>query len=116
MTLEAIIIWPVILTLVFGIFQTSFWLHARNVAHGAATTAYYEARTVNGTAANAQAAATDAITASGGAIDSPAITVNRTPVTVTVTVTGRTSLIIPGWPGSALSETVTGPVERYIAP
>ncbi|PPG77497.1 TadE protein [Rathayibacter rathayi] len=115
-TLENIIIWPAVMIFLFGVFQVSLWLHARDVAHGAATAAYYEARTLNGTAEAAQTAGSNAVATAEGAINGANISVSRTPETVSVTVSGVTSLIIPGWPGSFVSETVTGPVERYVAP
>lgn len=115
-TLENIIIWPAVMIFLFGIFQTSLWLHARDVAHGAATVAYYEARTLNGSAEAAQTAGSNAVAASNGTINSANVSVSRTPETVSVTVSGGTALIVPGWPGSFVSETVTGPVERYVAP
>jgi hypothetical protein len=92
-TLENIIIWPVVMVFMFGFFQFALWLHARDLAHGAATSAYYEARLYDGTIADAQAV--------GNAV---------------LTVSGTTALIVPGWPGSGVTETVTGPVERYVAP
>ena len=115
-TLENIIIWPAVLIFLFGFFQFALWLHARDVAHGAATAAYYEARVLNGTAEAGQAAGAQAIENANGTINGASISVSRTPETVTVTVSGGTSLIVPGWPGSSVSETVTGPVERYVAP
>ena len=115
-TLENIIIWPAVMIFLFGIFQFSLWLHARDVAHGAATVAYYEARTLNGTAEAAQTAGSNAVADANGTINGANISVSRTPETVSATVSGSTALIIPGWPGSFVSETVTGPVERYIAP
>ncbi len=115
-TLENVIVWPVVMIVLFGIFQVSLWLHARDVAHGAATAAYYAARTLDGTTAAAESAGSNAVAASNGSINGASIAVSRAPETVTVTVSGSTALIVPGWPGSAVSETVTGPVERYVAP
>jgi Flp pilus assembly protein TadG len=115
-TLENIIIWPVVMVFMFGFFQFALWLHARDLAHGAATSAYYEARLYDGTIADAQAVGRGVLEASGGTIEGANVAVTRTVTTVTVTVTGSIALIVPGWPGSNVSETVTGPVERYVAP
>jgi Flp pilus assembly protein TadG len=115
-TLENIIIWPVVMVFMFGFFQFALWLHARDLAHGAATSAYYEARLYDGTIADAQAVGNAVLSASGGTIEGATVAVTRTVDTVTVTVSGTTALIVPGWPGSGVTETVTGPVERYVAP
>ena len=115
-TLENIIIWPVVMVFMFGFFQFALWLHARDLAHGAATSAYYEARLYDGTIPDAQAVGRAVIEASGGTIEGANVVVTKNVTTVTVTVTGNTALIVPGWPGSGVSETVTGPVERFVAP
>ena len=115
-TLENIIIWPVVMVFMFGFFQFALWLHARDLAHGAATSAYYEARLYDGTIPDAQGVGRAVIEASGGTIEGANVVVTKNVTTVTVTVTGNTSLIVPGWPGSGVSETVTGPVERFVAP
>lgn len=115
-TLENVIIWPSVIIFIFGMVQFGLWLHARDVAHGAATAAYYEARLLNSTDEAGRMAGTTAVDASNGTITGPVVTVTRTATTVTATVTGGTSMVIPGWPGSAISETVTGPIERYVGP
>jgi len=115
-TLENIIIYPAVMIFIFGFFQFALWLHAKDVAHGAATAAYYESRVLNGTAAQGQAAGQNLIDGAGGTISGSTVTVTRTATTVVATVTGSTTMMIPGWPGSSLSETVTGPIERFVAP
>ena len=37
----------------------------------------------------------------------------RTATTATVTVTGRTLSLVPGLPGWSVSQTASGPVERF---
>jgi len=115
-TLENIIIYPAVMIFIFGFFQFALWLHAKDLAHGAATAAYYESRVLNGTAAQGQAAGQNLIDGAGGTINGSTVTVTRTATTVVATVTGSTTMMIPGWPGSSLSETVTGPIERFVAP
>jgi Flp pilus assembly protein TadG len=114
-TLESVIIYPVLLLFLFGVFQASLWLHARDLAHGAATAAYHAARTLDGSSGAGRAAGMAALDTGNGSIESPNVTVTRTPETVIVTVTGSISMTIPGFPGSNVRETVTGPVERYVA-
>lgn len=113
-TLESVIVYPVLIIFIFGIFQGAFWFHARNLAHGAATAAYHAARTLDGSAGAGRAAGMAAIETGNGSIQNPNVTVTRSAETVVVTVTGSTALVVPGFPGSTISETVTGPVERYV--
>lgn len=115
-TLENTIIWPVLLVVIFGLFQTGLALHARAVAHGAATAAYTASRVLDGTEASGRSVADAALAAANGTITAPNVTVTRTATTVTATVRGTTSMVVPGWPGGTIAETVTGPVERYVAP
>ncbi|MCU1403831.1 MAG: putative rane protein TadG/TadE -like protein [Glaciihabitans sp.] len=115
-SLENIIIWPVVLLFIFGFFQAAMWFHARDVAHAAATAAFYEARLYNGSAADGTAQGYESLGNSGTVVANPNVLVTRSATTVVVTVTGNTAMVARGWPGSALSETVSGPVERYIAP
>ncbi len=78
-TLENVIVWPVVMIVLFGIFQVSLWLHARDVANGAATAAYYAARTLDGTTAAAESAGSNAVAASNGSINGASIAVSRAP-------------------------------------
>lgn len=112
-TLENVIAYPVVILLLFGVFQACMFYHAQNVAQGAATVAFHAARVYNGTAESGRAAGQAAL----GNTESLAganVRVARTATATTVTVTGRAAYIVPGFPGSTVTKVVTGPTERYV--
>ncbi len=110
--IEAVIVLPVFLLLVFLIVQGALWYSARSAAQATATTAMNAARTYQSTAEDGVAAGDDFL-ASHTIIHDGAVTVNVTPTTVTVTVTGRSAALVPGF-APEVSSTVTGPVERWV--
>lgn len=111
---EMIIVFPVFAAMFFAVLQGAIWLDAGNIAQAAANTAYNETRTYDGTAGEGTAAGYDFINAKGKGLEGPNVAVNRTAENVTVTVTGRSLTLIPGWFGTEISRTVTGPVERWV--
>ena len=111
---EMIIVFPVFAAMFFAILQGAIWLDAGNIAQAAANTAYNSARTYDGTNGGGTSAGYDFISAKGKNLDGPTVNVNRTATTVTVTVIGHSLTLIPGWFGTDISRTVTGPVERWV--
>lgn len=114
-TLELTVLFPVVLLLVFGIIQGALWYHARNVALAAATEGLESARVATGTSSTGQNAASAFVAAAGGSdvLVEVNISTSRTPTQASVTVTGQSISVIPGLPGPPVSQTVTGPVERF---
>jgi Flp pilus assembly protein TadG len=111
-TLEFVILIPVLLLVLFGITQGAFWYHARNLALAAATEGLQTARTEQGTPAKGEQAATSFLARAGG-LDTSTVAIDKTPTTVTVTVTGTAPSILPGLMNLSVSQTATGPVERF---
>jgi hypothetical protein len=111
---EMIIVFPVFAAMFFAILQGAIWLDAGNIAQAAANTAYNSARTYDGTSAGGNSAGYIFISTRGKNLDTPTVEVDRTAATVTVTVTGHSLTLIPGWFGTNVSRTVTGPVERWV--
>jgi len=111
-SIEAVIVFPVFILVVFTIVQGSLWYSARSAAQATATTAMNAARTYQSTAEEGKSAG-DTFLARHTIIHNGAVNVNLTNTTVTVTVTGRSASIIPGF-APEVSSTVTGPVERYV--
>ncbi|GAA1754029.1 TadE family protein [Aeromicrobium alkaliterrae] len=101
---------------VMAIIQVALVLHARNVAEGAAQEGVTTAAAFDGTEGSGHASATQALNTLGPAtLTNRTVDVERTPTTVTVTVTGTALSFIPGI-SPKIVETSTGPVERYVPP
>lgn len=109
-----VLVFPVFAAMVFAIIQGAIWYDAGNVAQAAATVALNEARTYQSTATAGSNAGNTFLADNGANLKSPNVSVARTPTAVTVTVTGHSATIIPGWFGTNISRTVTGPVERWV--
>lgn len=111
---EFVLIIPVVLLIFFGIIQGSLWYQAQNVAHAAAAAAYNDARVSNGSAGSGQAAGSQVIANHGGSLNGASVSVSRTANQVSVTVTGSAPTIVPGWGGPSVTQTVSGPTERWV--
>jgi hypothetical protein len=98
----------------FGIIQGSMWYQAQNVAHAAASAAYNSARVNNGTPGSGQAAGFDVISNQGSTLGGASVAVSRAVNQVSVTVTGQAPTLVPGWGGPQVSQTVSGPTERWV--
>ena len=114
-TIEVVVLFPVLLLLVIAIVQYGLWFNARSLALAAAQQGVTAARTYTAE----PAAGTQAATAF---VDTHA-TDTLTDVTITATtpgagqvgveVSGRALSLIPGLPGPTVSQSAAGPVERF---
>lgn len=102
------------LLLLLGAFQVALWWNGDNVAQAAAQTGYTFSRSYESNADTGEAAALQLINSVGGSLANPAVSIDRTPETVTVTVTGNITSILPGIVFPPTSYTLTGPVERWV--
>jgi Flp pilus assembly protein TadG len=114
-TVEGIIVLPVLFGIFFLVIQGAVWVHAGNIAQASASSAYNSARLYDASAADGVAAGTAAAQQSGTVLIGTAVAVDRTATTVTVTVTGNAPTLVPGW-NTFVERSVSGPVERWIAP
>jgi Flp pilus assembly protein TadG len=116
-TLEVVVLFPLLLTAIFGAVQGALYLHGRNVALAAAEEGVRAAR-LDGAARTAAAATAgsqsflDAVYETDNFSDL-VITPTVTREQVRVTVTARTLSLLPGVPGPRVSQTAAGPVERF---
>jgi hypothetical protein len=112
------VLFPAVLFATFGLIQGALYYHARDVALAAATDGLTAARARTGSSTEGRAAATSFLQRAGGAdvLQGASVTADRTAVTATVTVTGRTMSLVPGLPGWSVSQTASGPVERFTRP
>lgn len=112
-SLELAVLMSVVLLIIFSLIQGAFWYHARSVALGAAEEAV-RAERYDGSAGGGTQVATDFINRLGGddVLRAPAVNVARSPLQVTVTVTGQSVALVPGL-NIAVSQSAAGPVERF---
>ena len=113
LSLELVILVPVMLLVIFGAIQTALHYHARNVAQSAAAEAVTAGTTTRGTTAAAREAADSFIaTASDGILTDTTVAVNRTATTVTATVQGHSLAVLPLLPTPLIRQTVSGTIEQ----
>jgi len=111
-TVEAVILFPLALLLIFGAIQGGLYFYARSIATAAAEQGLQSARTEKGTAGAGGASAQQFLTASSkGLLTDTGVTPTRTATTAAVTVTGTTPSLIPGFTFT-VSQTAAGAVER----
>lgn len=110
------ILFPVVLLIVFGSVQTALWFDAKNTAHAAASAAYFQARNNNSQGTDGISAGQNLIANTKSGLSDVNVSVDRTPVTVTATVTGQSSKLLSFLPMPPIRETVTGPVDRFTNP
>lgn len=109
---QAAMIFPVILAVIFTIIQGALVYHAGNIADASAGAACNEARLYESTNADGYAAGYETAHQSGSSLHNTQISITRTGDDVTATVTGNAPSLIPGLP-LHVSRTVTGPIEEW---
>ncbi|HHW82876.1 MAG TPA: pilus assembly protein [Actinomycetales bacterium] len=116
MTLETVVVFPVVILMIFGAIQGAFYLHADNVARSAASAAVHAASAELATAADGHAAASSFLAQTGGesVLVGPNIQVNRGEESVTATVSGRSPSLVPGLDFGTITRSATAPVERWV--
>lgn len=112
------VLFPVVLLITFGVIEGALWYHARNVALAAAEEGV-RAATGNGGSlaagvAEARSFAHDA--GADGVLSGVTVSGDGGEVEVSITVEGSSQSLFPGWSGHQVSQTATGPVERFTGP
>ncbi len=112
-SIQMVILMPALFAVMFLGMQGALYYHARTVAIAAAQEGARIAGSENGTAADGTAAAKSFVTDAGGNDVLPGVNVtgSRSATTATVTVTGASLSVIPGW-SPAVSQSASVPVER----
>lgn len=114
-TLETVILWPAVFLLIFGIVHAGLWFHARNVALSAAREGAHAASLADGAGGAARAADFLASTTDDSILRVADIRDSADTDSVTVTVTGSSTTLIPGWRVD-VSQTATAPIRRWTDP
>jgi Flp pilus assembly protein TadG len=117
-TLEITVIFPVLLLAIFGIIQGALYYHARHVAIAAASDGLTAARARTGSAEEGRRVAAAFLERAGGddVLLESSVRVQRSGTTATVLVSGRTLSLLPGLPGWSVTQSASGPVERFTRP
>ena len=112
-SIQMVMLMPALFSIMFLGMQGALYYHARTVAIAAAQEGARAAGSQNGTAAEGVSAASLFVSDAGGKDVLPGahMTGGRSATTATVTVTGTSLSVIPGW-APAVSQSASVPVER----
>ena len=112
-SIQMVMLMPALFSIMFLGMQGALYYHARTVAIAAAQEGARAAGSQNGTAAEGVSAASSFVSDAGGKDVLPGahMTGGRSATTATVTVTGTSLSVIPGW-SPAVSQSASVPVER----
>jgi hypothetical protein len=111
--MQVVILLPLLFSIMFLGLQAALFYHARTVAIAAAQEGARAAGSETGSTAQGIAAAAAFIAAAGGAdvIEGASVSGSRSAGTATVTVSGTSLSVLPGW-SPRVTQSVTMPVER----
>lgn len=117
-TLELVVLFPVVLLITFGVIEGALWYHARNVALAAAEEGV---RVASGNGGSLPAGVTEAHefaerAGADGVLSGVRVNARGGDTQVTITVKGSSLSLFPGWSGHLVSQTASGPVERFTGP
>ena len=112
-SIQMVILMPALFSIMFLGMQGALYYHARTVAIAAAQEGARAAGGQNGTAVGGISAASSFVSDAGGkdVLPGAQVTGGRSATTATVTVTGTSLSVIPGW-SPAVSQSASVPVER----
>lgn len=116
-SIELVILLPALFSVMFLGMQAALFYHARTVAIAAAQEGARAAAGENGKSSDGIRSATAFVAEVGGddALRGSQATAERTGTRVTVTVTGHSLSVIPGW-NPEITQSASLPVERLTAP
>ena len=112
-SVELTIVVPLLVWWLMLIVQYGLWWHAKQVADAAAAEAVDVAQTVDGTAADGEAAALSLLDTSGN-LSGVSVSVDRGADVVTAEVQGDAPKLVPGW-GWGVTARSQAPVERPLS-
>lgn len=111
-TIQMVLLMPALLAVIFAGMQAALWYHARAIATAAAQEGARAAGAQHGSAGAGSAEATAFLADAGqDAISRTAVRSSRDGTNATVTVTGASMSVIPGW-RITVRQSATVPVER----
>lgn len=115
--IETAIVMPALMLMVMLVVQVALVWHARHVAAQAADRALTAARSYQATAHDGETTATSYLhDVAPTLLHDPDIQVTRTATTVQVSVRAQVLSVVPAFGLTDITETATGPVERFTTP
>jgi Flp pilus assembly protein TadG len=114
LTLETVVLMPLVLLIIMLVVQAGLWMHATHVAQAAANKALVTASAHGSSAEQGRTAGRQSITALGQKVLlGPNVDVDRTATTVTVAISATAPAVVPGLHWHVRASAV-GPVERFV--
>jgi Flp pilus assembly protein TadG len=114
-TLEITVLFPAVLLATFGLVQGALYYHARDIALAAAADGLTAARSRAGSGDEGRRAALAFLARAGGedVLAAASVSSVRTATTAHVSVSGHVISLLPGLSGWSVTQTASGPVERF---
>lgn len=109
-TLEMVIVFPLLLMLLFGMAQAGLWFHHRNIAIAAALEGARAAVNRYGSTDDGRSVASSFAARSG--LKNASVSVSRSGDMVSVRVTAPAPALVPGIPLPGISQAASLPLER----
>ncbi|MEU6496849.1 TadE family protein [Streptomyces sp. NPDC046984] len=114
-SIQMAIIFPFVLLATVAVVQASMWYYARQIALTAAREGLTAARAYQSSPATGQSQARDVLERTAGdSLRGYSISVSNNGQRVRVQVSGTALSMIPGMPGLQVSQSASGPVERWV--
>ena len=112
-SVELVVLFPALMALIFITVQAGLYFYARNVALAAAQEGARAAAARGATSTEGANAASAFVSRAGAQLlGASAVSSERTATTVTVTVSGTSVSLVPGFPGRVIRQSASAPVER----
>lgn len=113
-SLELVVIFPVLMLIIFGAIQGALYYFACSAALASAQEGARAAADERASTGDGQSAASSFLASAGGTdtLQQAQISASRSGATATVTVTGRSLSLVPGWGGIFVEQSASAAVER----
>ncbi|GJF26465.1 TadE family protein [Streptomyces sp. HO565] len=116
-SIQMAIVYPFVLLATIAVIQASMWYYARQIALTAAREGVTAARAYQAGPSDGTARAREVLgRTAGDSLRSPSITAGSNGERVRVQVSGIAQSMIPGIPGLTITQSASGPVERWVQP
>ncbi|MFJ9662102.1 TadE/TadG family type IV pilus assembly protein [Streptomyces griseoflavus] len=116
-SIQMAIVYPLVLLTAIAVIQASMWYYARQIALTAAREGVTAARAYQASPADGAARAREVLgRTAGDSLRSPTVTSGSTGERIRIQVSGTAQSMIPGIPGRTITQSASGPVERWTVP